>query len=184
MKKAQIAKVILGIVGVAGILAIAMVAPNALKMLDLFVDKKKKYWSARTKYSVKQAVNRLKNRGLIVFVSKKGKTYLKLTERGEQELLKYQIGEIKIKKEKWDGKWRMIIFDINEKYKKTREALRRELSNLGFLRLQDSVWVYPYECEELTILLKTYFKTGGSVLYVVAENIENDKWLKKEFNLL
>lgn len=180
-KKINIAKTLLTAIGAAGVLRVALIAPNALQMFDLF--KERKYGASKAKYSAKRSLARLKERGLVEFVSKSGKTYLKLTEGGEQELLKYQLGEIKLEKHKWDGKWRMIIFDINEKYKKIREALRRELAGLGFLRLQDSVWVYPYECEELAILLKTYFKTGASVLYVVAESIENDKWLKKEFNL-
>lgn len=182
MKKVEIAKLILRMAALAGLLSLAVIAPNSLQMLKLFQTRKRRYFSD-IDHSVKRAVNGLKRRGLIRFVSKNNKTYLEITDKGREEFLKYQLGELKLKKDKWDGKWRLIIFDIDEDYKKIRDALRRRLSALGFLRLQDSVWVYPHDCEELAILLKAYFKTGYSVLYMVSERIENDKWLKQEFGL-
>ena len=54
---------------------------------------------------------------------------------------------------------------------------------IGFLRLKDSVWVYPYDCEDLVTLMKADFKIGKDILYIIAETIENDSWLKKEFGL-
>ena len=47
-----------------------------------------------------------------------------------------------------DGEWRIVIFDIPEKFKKAREALRMKLKELGFLELQKSVFIFPYECED------------------------------------
>ena len=83
----------------------------------------------------------------------------------------------------WDKKYRILIFDIWEKRKRTRDALRDFLARLGFVRLQDSVWVYPYECEEIAALLKSRFRVGNGLLYIVAESIENDRWLRKAFDL-
>jgi len=77
----------------------------------------------------------------------------------------------------------VVIFDIKERRKIIREELRKELINLGFRRLQNSVWIYPYECEELIIMLKSYFSIGKDVLYMVVERLENDKWLKRDFGL-
>ena len=53
----------------------------------------------------------------------------------------------------------------------------------GFLRLQDSVWVYPYDCEDFVALLKADLRLGREMLYIIAEKIENDGWLRQEFNL-
>lgn len=184
--KIKVAKIILKCVAAAGVLAVAAIAPNALQMIDLFYDKKKRRYDLYQKrHYIKTALGRLKDKGLIEFEKQNGKTFVRLTPKGEQNLLRYQLGELKIEKpKKWDRKWRIIIFDIKETRRKTRDNLRSELNNLGFKRLQDSVWVYPYDCEEVIILLKSCFYLGKDVLYMTVEKIENDKWLKKEFGLL
>lgn len=160
----------------------AVLAPNTLQILKPFFDDKKKKFN---KYYINTAISRLKNRGMIEFQSKNGKSFVRLTDKGRQQLLKYQLREIDIKKpKKWDRKWRIIIFDIKEYKKQLRDNLRRELINLGFIRLQNSVWIYPYDCEEVIIMMKSYFRLGKEVLYMIVEKVENDKWLKKEFELI
>ncbi len=57
------------------------------------------------------------------------------------------------------------------------------MRELGFARLQDSVWVYPYDCEDLMALLKADLKIGMAVLYMIVEHIENDKHLRAHFSL-
>ena len=75
------------------------------------------------------------------------------------------------------------MFDIPEKRKKIREHLRFEMQEIGFLRMQDSVWIYPYDCEEFIALLKADMHIGSDVLYAVIEEIENDARIRKHFNL-
>ena len=57
------------------------------------------------------------------------------------------------------------------------------LRDIGFIRLQNSVWVYPYDCEDLITLLKADFRVGKDVLYLVVEAMENDKEIRKHFRL-
>ena len=174
-------KIILGTIAVAGVLAMATITPNALHLINMFSDKKRKY---RVGSYVKKTISKLKERGFIGFEKNKDKTFVRLTEKGERELLKYRLREAVIEKpKKWDKKWRVIIFDIKEKRKIIREELRKELVNLGFRRLQNSVWIHPYDCEEIMIMLKSYFNIGKDVLYLVVERLENDKWLKRDFSL-
>lgn len=181
-KKIKIAKIILKTVAVAGVLSMAVLAPNALQILGPFYGRKEKRYNP--KYYLETAVSRLKKHGLIKFQKQNDKTFIRLTPKGEEELLRYQLQEITIKKpEKWDGKWRLIIFDIKEKRRRTRNLLRQELINFGFLKLQNSVWIYPYNCEEIAVMLKAYFHLGKDVLYITAEKIENDGWLRQKFNL-
>lgn len=181
--KIQVGKIILGTVATAGIISMAVLAPNAVQCLEMFWGKDKRKYSS--KYYVKNTITKLKERGLIKFQNEDGKTFVRLTEKGSQRLLKYQLREFKIKKpKKWDGKWRIIVFDIKETKKKIRNSFRSELVNLGFIRLQNSVWVHPYDCEEVIVLLKANFYTGKDILYITADRVENDKWLKKEFGLM
>ena len=83
----------------------------------------------------------------------------------------------------WDGKWRLVIVEIPEKKRGVRDRIRGLVVRLGFLRLQDSVWVYPYDCEELVTLLKTDLKIGRAVLYIIADAIEFDRPLRAHFGL-
>ena len=179
----KIGKIILKTIAVAGVLSMAVLAPNALQSLKmLYGEKERKY---RVGLYVKKTITKLNEKGFIEFQKRNNQIFVNLTKEGKEELLKYQLKEAAIKKPRnWDEKWRVIIFDIKEQRKNTRDNLRRELMNLGFLKLQNSVWVHPYDCEEVVILLKSYFHLGKDVLYMTVEKIENDKWLRKEFKLV
>src|SRR3989304_4484269 len=108
--------------------------------------------------------------------------FLELTKNGETELELLEMKGWKMDKPKrWDGRWRMLIFDIPETRRPARDKVRQTLSTIGFYRLQDSVWIYPYDCEDLVTLLKTDFRVGKDLLYLIVDSIENDKNLRKSF---
>ena len=176
----NVQKAILACLGLAGILTLGAVAPNAVQLLRYLpgINKSKKT------YYVKSAVTRLKDQGLIEFVTKNSKTFARLTDNGKQRLKRYQLGEVIIKQPKhWDSRWRVVIFDIKEMSRHKRDQLRLQLRRFNFHRLQHSVWVSPYECEELIFMVKTFFGLGREVVYITAEKIENDKLLRTLFRL-
>lgn len=180
-KKTNIQKVILGSIATAGLLSVALVAPNAIQLLKSFgIDKNLKNFTNDTNRSL----SNLLSAGLVVFIEKDGKKYLKLTEKGKLKLMRLEKYNFQFKKpKKWDKKWRIIIFDIPQKRRLQRDKLRFTLKQIGFVKLQQSVWVYPYDCEELITILKLDFKIGKDILYIIAEKIENDKLLKRYFKL-
>jgi len=45
------------------------------------------------------------------------------------------------------------------------------------------MWIYPYDCEDFLALLKTDFRMGRNVLYIIADRVEADKKLRQHFNL-
>ena len=84
----------------------------------------------------------------------------------------------------WDGKWRILMFDMRESRKKARNTLRTLIRNAGFVRLQDSVWVYPYPCDEFIELVRAHLSSGtGELQYFATEALESDKALRLHFNL-
>ena len=95
----------------------------------------------------------------------------------------YQAIAMPTKKRKWDRRWRVVIFDIPERRKSVRASLRRFMGEYGFVRLQDSVWIYPYDCEDLIALSKANFRVGADVLYMIVERLERDKHLREHFKL-
>jgi len=109
---------------------------------------------------------------------------LQLTRKGRIKIIKTLIKEDFPERE-WDGKWRQIIFDIPEVSKKDRIFLRKELKWMGFVKLQNSVWVFPYDIEEeLNCLLKLWHKDfKGDIRFARVEKLKPDKDMKKHFNL-
>ena len=182
IRNSRIQKAVLGSLYVAGVLTVAAVAPNVLSLLkQLDPDKKRK---AAQKYSVNNAIKRLSDKGLIIWKTTERGTFLRLTKQGEKTMEFLEKREFKLDiPKKWDKKWRIVIFDIRKKRKGTREKFRKILMQIGFLKLQNSVWVYPYPCEDLITFLKADFKIGKDILYIIADSIENDKWVRKYFEL-
>ena len=113
-----------------------------------------------------------------------GSIRLILTEKGEEEALKLSLlgNSINFKKpKKWDGKWRIVIFDIPETDRVFRDILRRHLFALEFYKLQQSVFVSPYPFEKQIADLAKIYSATPYVRIITAINIDNAKKLKKHF---
>ncbi len=174
-------KTLLILLGGLGFVFIAASMGNAVQLLKYTPLLKK---SKLKLFEVNQGVKRLLSRGLIEIKEDNTKKYLALTDKGKHFLLKYQLeGLVQDKSRKWDKKYRVVIFDISEQRKKTRDHLRRMLRSFGFVCLQNSVWVYPYKCQDIIDLVKQYLELKEDVVYMVVESIENDGWLKENFKL-
>jgi len=167
---------------IAGALSVALIAPNMAKILKKAEPEFMK--SKLRKYSFNRSLDKLKKNGLIVWEKTDKGNFVRLTPKGEAKLQQLEINDYEIKKpKKWDRKWRILAFDIKEQRKGLRNKIRYTLIRIGFVRLQDSVWVYPYDCEDLIMLLKADFKVGKDLIYIIADSIENDKNLCLKFNL-
>lgn len=178
-KKQNIQYAILTTVKLAGILSVALVAPNTLQLLS-YVQGRKKHEPSR----IKESLRRLENRGFVNITKSRHGPVARLTRAGESQLSKLTTGDIQFKKPKrWDKKWRIVIFDIQERHRRMRDHLRFVLGSIGFKKLQGSVWIFPYDCEDLVMLLKREYAFGKEVLYMVVEEIEEDTMLRKHFKL-
>ena len=155
-------------------------APNALQAFEKLAGGRKRHYS---NFYVNSALRRLHKRGFIAFEERGGNKFARITQNGKRELLRHQLREKIMQPPRWDGKWRLVVFDIREYKRAVRDKVRNELSAFGFRRLQQSVWVYPYDCEEMVVLLKADHRIGREVLYITAGKIENDLWLRSEFGL-
>ncbi|MEK7143319.1 MAG: CRISPR-associated endonuclease Cas2 [Patescibacteria group bacterium] len=179
LKRGEVYKNVLRILGAVGIASVAILAPNALQAISMLQGGGRK----RSLYYLTSVLGRMESKGFIVFRGKDGKRFVRITEKGKRELDRYRLRQKSLEKKRWDRKWRIVIFDIKEYKRGTRAKIRAELKNFGFVILQQSVWVYPHECEEIIGLLKADYFIGKEVLYIIAEKIENDAWLRKEFRL-
>ena len=175
-RKGDIQKAILATVKVAGLLSVALIAPNVTQVLKSFGFVR----SQRQKEIIKRSKDNLIKEGGLKYEGK----FLRLTEKGQVRLELLEASDWKINKpKKWDGKWRMLIFDIPENRRLLRDKIRATLFSIGFVKLQNSVWIFPYPCEDLINLLKADFKVGKDLLYLIVDSIENDKSFRKIYNL-
>lgn len=181
MKKATIAKIVLSVLAVGGVITIVAIAPNSLQMLKMFGLDKKRYKSQ----SVYKAIKRMEKQNIIrVIKETDDKTTISITRDGKKKLAEYNIDDMEIKKPKiWDGKWRIISFDIPEKQKTAREALRMKLRDFDFYHLQKSLFACPFPCRDEIDFVSEIFKIGKHITYFETSTITNELTLKKYFGL-
>ena len=181
--EAKIATVALCVLAVASmpILVIGAGAMgNAVQVFKMFKGSKK--------YSNKQlssVIYSMKRQKFIEYITDKdGKTIVKITKKGETRLRAFDIELMKISKpKKWDGKWRLVMFDIPMRFTKGRESLRYHLKELNFFQFQKSAWICPYPCEDEIIFIADFFGVGKYVEILTVESILGDEKLKKHFHL-
>ncbi len=116
---------------------------------DFFPEKRKFFRNLKKKKDRKQFnqfLNYLKKQGYIKSSNLKRKKGVLLTPKGEKKALKIETQILsKNKKRRKDKKWIMVMYDIPERKRRQRHFLRSEMLFLGFKKLQNSVWVCPYD---------------------------------------
>ncbi len=181
--KGEIAKTILLVLAVAGTVAtvasIAVVAPNAVQLLKYFLPK-----NYRDKNRISKSVSRLKANGLLIEKKRSGVAYFHLSPKGDRRASQYHLETMKIQKQKkWDGFWRIILFDIPEKQKQARRALNFSLKKLGCIQYQKSVFLTPFPCEKEIRFATKCFTVQKHVQIITASAIDDAKKYQKIFQV-
>lgn len=142
-------------------------------------------WKEIDRWALKRAIASLYESKLIAGKSNKDGTYtLVLSEQGKRRALTYRMETMAIKKPAvWDKRWRIVMFDIPERLRKSRDALRINLLGLGFYEFQKSVFVYPYECTDEIDYLVEFHGSRKYVRSVTAVSIDNELHLRQWFEL-
>lgn len=176
-------KFLLMIVALGGVAFIGAAAPGLFQAVG-------RYGISR-RYSKKQmytAYNNLKRRKLIEILSEKDNCLkVQITNTGKKRIREFLFDSLSIPKPKrWDKKWRIVIFDIPvnpKKLDRARRALREKIKELGFYRLQKSVWVHPYPCEDEVLLVAEIFEVTKFVEIIMAEKMLHESKLYAHFDL-
>ena len=103
---------------------------------------------------VRASLYRLKRKGYISKkITSKGIGFV-LTRRGREAVQSQRLSEFSVPRvERWDGKWRFVLFDIPEKDRVMRNILRDNLRAADFFQVQKSAWVHPYPCNKEILFL-------------------------------
>ncbi len=179
--KSEIVKDILYGLVMVGAITIAATSPYFLLNLRKTLKWRRKY----KKEKVQNAFNKLRRDGCIEIKKINHQIYITLTEEGKRKAGRLQIDALKIKKPKnWDGKWRIVIFDISQLQRFYRDVFRGKLKELDFYPLQKSVWIHPFDCRDEIELLKDFLGlTDREIRLIVAQDIGKADWLEKKFQL-
>jgi DNA-binding transcriptional regulator PaaX len=158
---------------------------EVMKELKYQWDKATREEKMPSKQSLSRSIQKLYESKLVdIKQEKDGSWKMVLTEDGRKKILQYDLGKLSIARPmKWDKKWRMVLFDIPEEKRKGRDAFRTWLKKLKFYQLQASVFVHPYDCKDEYEFLVEMYGMRKYVRYAVLEKIDNEKHLKKIFQL-
>lgn len=132
-----------------------------------------------------RVLKQMEKRQLIKIDRKNDEVFVKIIDHKNVSILKYSLKEILAlkKKKDWKGKWFMVVFDVPEEERRKRNYLRRFLREIGFYPYNQSVYVFPYECEKEVNLIKQIVEGGKYICYIVAEKLERENQLKSFFGI-
>src|SRR3989338_3957925 len=117
--------IILGTLCVTGVLAVGLVAPKVLGLFEYLNPISRKN-TMRFNQRITQALLRLERNELIHKTGKGRKREIHLTQQGEEKIDALYAGAYVIPLPvHWDGKWRIVMFDVPEKRKKVRDKIGR-----------------------------------------------------------
>lgn len=120
------------------------------------------------KSNLSLAIKQLREKGYIDKKKDGKKLIIKLTQEGKDQAIIEKL----LQDETWDGKWRVVVFDIPEDMRKVRNVFRARLKLWGFIPWQKSVWVSK---KDVLIVLRKYISEIGIKNWVkvfVSDNLE------------
>ncbi len=176
---------ILKLLGFGVLLSAIIIAPSLARLAILLKDSENKKWGKDRKewdkfksWRLKQLLKRLQQQRDIEIRD----GLVKITEKGRVKLLKFDLETIKLKEE-MDGKWRLILYDIANLRKPQRELFRAMLKKLKLLKIQKSVYITPFICDEEIEYLRQVFNINDEVQIMQVSKLENEDVYKKYFGI-
>lgn len=182
--KSEIAKDIFQWLLIGGMITVAATSPyfgiHAWRAFQKW-QKQKQY----QKHNFSDIFTRLHRKGLIEVEQRGHNLHIALSPKGQQLAGRIQIDSLKIQRPKaWDGKWRLVMFDIAQPKRRHRNALRGKLEELGFALYQKSVWLHAFDCRNEIAILKAFFGLKeNEISLIAAQKIDREQYFKKRFQM-
>ena len=134
------------------------------------------------KIALSKKIYDLKRDGYVETEDIDGEKFFWLTGKGVKRVMRYSVDDLLIPKpEKWDGKFRVVIFDIPEKFRYSRDILRIKLYNLQFLQIQKSTYIHPYPCDDEVSTLTKQLLLSDYVTIMTSEIKHGREKILNEF---
>jgi CRISPR/Cas system-associated endoribonuclease Cas2 len=165
-----------------GIGATALMAPNAIGALEKPLEKAMKHIDRSV--DKRQLAYYMKRTDIVEVEQQPDGSYtIRLTGKGERRGHKVMFENMEVPRPaRWDGRWRLVVFDVPEKHRNARFALSEKLKELGFCMLQKSLWVHPFPClEQIAVIKHVYPEVADYVVMLEADSIDQHNRLVKRF---
>ncbi|MEX0932117.1 MAG: hypothetical protein WDZ81_00740 [Candidatus Saccharimonadales bacterium] len=167
----------------SGIVASSLIVPGATPLAKPLL----KHMDHRQKErEIKRVLYYMKHQSLIDYkILPSGEYKVKLRTKGLNRARKIQFDQMTIPApDKWDKRWRVVIFDVPEKHKQLRDKLSAKLRKLEFYQLQKSVWAHPFPCLAEIELIKETYGLGKFITLMTVESITQEFELREHFQSL
>ncbi len=174
--RGEIARVILKSLLIGGAVVLVLSSPYAAQMItNYFMGDRRKFM---------RGIDNLKKTKYVKAYYKDGKEVIEITEKGKKRSLQYDFEDIKINiPKRWDGIWRIVTYDIQEKKKKSRDRFLIRLKELGFYPYQKSMFIFPFPCKDEIDFMKEHLFLRNEIIYVEASYIDNEERMKEKFKI-
>jgi len=192
LKRLNTAKdILLGLLAVGGALTVAVLAPNALMLLNN--RPRRGYRQKATKplprreLTILHTAYYLKKQGLVRFKKDRLRGWMaKLTALGRKSVSDLRLKSLTIGHPRsWNGKWWLVAADIPTKsHRRGADLLRRKLKDLGFYSIQRTMWMHPFDPRKEIEFVANHFQVGRyvTVMEVNRLDVDDARKLKKFFH--
>lgn len=191
MKVDPKAKEVLTMLGLGAFLSASIIFPGLPIIAKTAVDalneerirKREKEWDKFNTWRLRQMIKRMQNSKYVEIKEENGIPVIKITEQGKKKLLAYDLDKLQLDEINWDGKWRLIIYDVKKAKRVNSETFRRALLKLNLLKLQKSVYLTPFKCEDEIEYLRQLFDIGSEVQILTVSGLENEGAYRRYFGI-
>lgn len=138
----------------------------------------------RAMQQMRRSLRHLQQRNLVEIKIRSGEPHIRLLPLPKEFWKRFDLERLTLKRQpKWDGAWRIVIFDIPEQHAQARRDLSRRIERIGAVRLQDSVFVYPFPWRDEIEFVSEIFQVGPYVRYIEAVSVDGTEKLQRYFGL-
>jgi len=156
---------------------------ESIPLFDTPYQKMRRSFKIQNHWRYNRAMRYLEHLEHIEFVKRNDKLFVRLTKKGKLKALLARLNQEFKKPSNWDGKWRVIMWDIPEDSKEQRNKIRGLVKDLGFYQLQKSVFVTPHPLPSSAV---SYLRECGLLSFIRflrVDKLDDDEYLKKYFKL-
>lgn len=134
-------------------------------------------------FSLEKTADQLERQGYVEKENTKEGILIRIKDKGKTQILKYSLSDMRPPKNKWDGKWRLVFFDVAEFDRKKRDQFRKYLKQLEMEQFQKSVFISPYDIFDQVKYLREVLDIPNTIKMAQLDWVENEEELKEIFEL-
>ncbi|MDP3947946.1 MAG: CRISPR-associated endonuclease Cas2 [bacterium] len=167
-----------------GVITIAATSPYFLHQVAKIYFKEKAKEAMRNRA---RKLRELEHRKLISFKQLPDHSVrIEFSQKGKTLVRHYNLEDMRLQRPpKWDGTWRLVMYDIPTQHNQARDAFRKKLRQMGLYQLQKSVWISPFDCRKELEFLSEVFELDFDkyICYLTVPSLPREQELRKFFDL-